>query len=1077
MRLHRLRIVSFAAIGNVDIEFGPGLNVLYGPNDLGKSTVVAAIRLGLLLPHTSTHSEQYVGWTGGDDPIIEMTFETEAQRIWRVRKQFGKGGSSLLQESRNGQDFDDVERGRKVDAKLREILRWGIPEPGGTGGGKGLPASFLATALLSPQDDVSAVLRNSLQDDPTISGKEQIAAALQAVAQDPLFVALLRETQARRDAAYTDKGAKKTAKGSVFKAAAERLNETRDEREKLQRIVADSEGAEKLLRELMDRRAHKQESSAMATGLVATLERLASQAAGRSVAAEQVRLAQEDVLRIQRIGAEVAIAECKVTELVEKITEAEQALNAERGRQVETDAALEAAEEAARAEGTDPGVTDTLVRQQLELRKSAAGQAVLEAQQRIDAALAAQKLVKVVAAAERERQDQQTKTDSALESASKATATAKTADDELRRCDLLERALDVHSAEKQTNDAQAAVDNEAALRIRLQVTTGERAALAEQRAAITIPIPSALGSMRKLATDLASARGALDVGFVVTVSPKARVDLRVQKDGQEAESTSATQPFDIEANAEVEVAIADIATLHVRGGRREAQEKARGLEDRWRRDVEPHLVAAGVPELDGLDAKIVEAQGLDGAIKAKDTDLESLRAQITVLAGAAETLREASDRAAACRAALGGVGLDTLAADLKALGADATAGLRKRRQQFSKEAEAARTITNQATNDRTLAEERSRQSRLALDSAVAARNAALTVFPEGVDEALAGAQVALAPGNTEKEKVAAEFASLERTISERKKRIDAALTGARTNAAQAKAAVEAAHGRLTTAKTNHAAENGRLIELRKQRDAENLVAAETRHREATERHAALPVPDRIVTEDEASAARNTAANVKLEVEGIERDIQRAHGALEQVGGAVARERLRDATEAFESAERREREIEAEYEAWRLLLDQMKEADAAQASNLGQALVPAIAGRFQELTQRRYETVQLTAELATEGIVISGALRPAAQISVGTREQLSTLYRLALAEHLQTAIVLDDQLVQSDDSRMDWFRALLTEKARKFQIVVFTCRPGDYLPASALVPTGSAVHADTDGGFTRSVDLARAIRRR
>ena len=79
---------------------------------------------------------------------------------------------------------------------------------------------------------------------------------------------------------------------------------------------------------------------------------------------------------------------------------------------------------------------------------------------------------------------------------------------------------------------------------------------------------------------------------------------------------------------------------------------------------------------------------------------------------------------------------------------------------------------------------------------------------------------------------------------------------------------------------------------------------------------------------------------------------------------------------------------------------MKEADAAQASNLGQALVPAIAGRFQELTQRRYETVQLTAQLATEGIVVSGALRSAAQISVGTREQLSTLYRLSLAEYLQ-----------------------------------------------------------------------------
>lgn len=1077
MKLHRLHISSFAAIGNVDVEFGPGLNVLYGPNDLGKSTVVAAVRLGLLLPHTSTHCDQYVGWTGSDDPIVEITFETGSQRIWRIRKQFGKGGSSLLQESRNGQDFDDVERGRKVDAKLREILRWGIPEPGGTGGAKGLPTSFLATALLSPQEDVSAVLRNSLQDDPTASGKEQIAAALQAVAQDPLFVALLRETQARRDAAYTDKGAKKTAKGSVFKAAAERLNETRDEKEKLQRIVADSEGAERQLRELTDRRAQRQEALAVATDLVANLEGLASQATCRSVTAEQVRLAQEDVLRIQRIGTDVDTAEREVAELVGKITEAEQALNVARGRQVETDAALEAAEEAARAEGSDPGVTDTVVRQQLELRKSAADQTAREAQQRIDAALTAQKVVDAVAAAERELQEQQEKADSALETATKAAATAKTADEELQRCDLLERALDVQVAEKQTKDAQAVVDNQDALRSRLEATSGERAVLAGRRYAITVPTPGALGPMRKLSRELAAARGALDVGFVVTVTPKARLALRVRKDGKEVESTSTTKPLDIEANAEVEVAIADIATVRVRGGRREAQEIAQNLEDRWSRDVEPHVIAAGVTDLDSLDAKIAEAQELDAGIKTKDAELESLRAQIAALTGAAETLREASDRAALCRVALGDVRPDTLAADLKALGADATAGLRKRRQQLSKEAEAARMIANQAANDRTLADERTRHSISALDAAVAARDGALTAFPEGVDAALVAARAALAAGVAEKERVTAEFASLERTIDERKKRIDAALSGARTNASHATTALENAQGRLTTAKTNHASEHGRLIELRKQRDAENLAAAETRLREATERHAALPVPDRIVTDDEVSAARNTAAGVKFDLESIERDIQRAHGALEQVGGAVARERLRDATEAFELAERHEREIEAEYEAWRLLLDEMKEADAAQASNLGQALAPAIAGRFQELTQRRYQTVQLTAQLATEGVLVSGALRPASQISVGTREQLSTLYRLSLAEYLRTAIVLDDQLVQSDDNRMEWFRALLTEKSRSFQIVVFTCRPGDYLPVSAMVPSKSTLHADTDGGFVRAVDLGRALRRR
>ena len=70
-------------------------------------------------------------------------------------------------------------------------------------------------------------------------------------------------------------------------------------------------------------------------------------------------------------------------------------------------------------------MTDTVVRQQLELRKSAAEQSAREAQQRIDAALAAQKLVEAVTAAERELRDQQAKADSALESASKATAAAK----------------------------------------------------------------------------------------------------------------------------------------------------------------------------------------------------------------------------------------------------------------------------------------------------------------------------------------------------------------------------------------------------------------------------------------------------------------------------------------------------------------------------------------------------------------------------------------------------------------------------------------------------------------------------
>src|SRR5688572_22753658 len=168
MRLHRLRIVDTAAVREVDVTFGPGLNVLYGPNDLGKSTMADAIRLVLLLPHGSSHSESFVPWTGGGDPLIALTFQTDEQRFWRVTKRFGTSGMSLLEESRDGTDFDEIAKSRAVDGKLRELLRWGIPEPGGGGGSRSFPTSFLSTVLLSTQAEVTAVLKDSLGRDPDV---------------------------------------------------------------------------------------------------------------------------------------------------------------------------------------------------------------------------------------------------------------------------------------------------------------------------------------------------------------------------------------------------------------------------------------------------------------------------------------------------------------------------------------------------------------------------------------------------------------------------------------------------------------------------------------------------------------------------------------------------------------------------------------------------------------------------------------------------------------------------------------------------------------------------------------------
>ena len=48
MKLLSLKVENFRRIHKAKIDFGPGLNVLYGPNDIGKSSIAYAIRASLL---------------------------------------------------------------------------------------------------------------------------------------------------------------------------------------------------------------------------------------------------------------------------------------------------------------------------------------------------------------------------------------------------------------------------------------------------------------------------------------------------------------------------------------------------------------------------------------------------------------------------------------------------------------------------------------------------------------------------------------------------------------------------------------------------------------------------------------------------------------------------------------------------------------------------------------------------------------------------------------------------------------------------------------------------------------------
>lgn len=105
-------------------------------------------------------------------------------------------------------------------------------------------------------------------------------------------------------------------------------------------------------------------------------------------------------------------------------------------------------------------------------------------------------------------------------------------------------------------------------------------------------------------------------------------------------------------------------------------------------------------------------------------------------------------------------------------------------------------------------------------------------------------------------------------------------------------------------------------------------------------------------------------------------------------------------------------------------------------------ITAEAGRILgQLTRGKYPAVQLSSDMQLS--VRDGILRrPAAAMSCGTADQMYLALRLAMCRMLlpeDSPLVLDDALVNFDDDRCDAAIELLSEEARKRQVILFTCR--------------------------------------
>ena len=234
MRLERLEVRDFRGIRAATIEFGPGVTVLHGPNELGKSTLVEAIHAALFLQSTSQAGNEHVTWGGSSPACVTLTFEHGA-KLWRVSKRFGKKGSAKLECSGSvaSPKFKEVVEGKGVEGELRKLLGWGIAPPGGKG-----PApkaeSFLLTALVGRQGAVQGVLNSSLGGDSDDTGKSLVTQAIGALDKDPLVSRIVEQLAERVETVFTPQGKLKTAADSPVVKLQDQLREKQDVLRKLQ---------------------------------------------------------------------------------------------------------------------------------------------------------------------------------------------------------------------------------------------------------------------------------------------------------------------------------------------------------------------------------------------------------------------------------------------------------------------------------------------------------------------------------------------------------------------------------------------------------------------------------------------------------------------------------------------------------------------------------------------------------------------------------------------------------------------------------------------------------------------------
>lgn len=288
--------------------------------------------------------------------------------------------------------------------------------------------------------------------------------------------------------------------------------------------------------------------------------------------------------------------------------------------------------------------------------------------------------------------------------------------------------------------------------------------------------------------------------------------------------------------------------------------------------------------------------------------------------------------------------------------------------------------------------------------------------------------------------------ALNQALAQKQKQDDAVI--------RLEALVAAAKDRLeATASTLAAArETVGDVELEQRLEAaQNAVAK-------AERKLSISVEKRDAAAPEVVRLELERAQTALDRSIEERDrlAKEAHGLemrLVGAGGPGLGEASVRAASLADKAEAEAAALQSEAEALDLLATVLKAAEA-EAKELFLAPVLAKVAPYLRLVIPEAKLL-LDDNLEISSIERDGRAEPYELLSVGTREQISVLVRLAFAVYLRekgfpAMVILDDTLVYSDPDRFDHMQLALRKAAETVQIIVLTCRPREWRSLGAPV---------------------------